>query len=106
MAKQLGAQASELLEVIEAVWGERRAGEIRREADVLSDEAADPKSMTRNYHVYVAAGLPMPAYVRKELAYFLMTGTELAAGRKMTPEISAWLSDALRRLDDFPPPPG
>ena len=103
---RLGAQATELLEVIAEVWGPERRAAIERDAQALAEQAQDPKSLTRKHYVYAAAGLPMPQYAREELAFFLVNRTELDARRKMTPEIKAWLVEALQRLRDLPSPPG
>jgi hypothetical protein len=103
--RSLGAQAGELLEVIESVWGRERAESIRADADSFSQAANHPRSMTRNYHVYIAAGLPMPRYAGEEFAHFLANGTELDAGRKMSPEVREWLVAVLERLRDLPPSP-
>jgi hypothetical protein len=106
MTRSLGAQAAELLEVVEEVWGRDAADAIRRDADAISDAAQDPRSMTRNYHVYLAAGIPMPLYVREEFSHFLAHRTELAAGRKMTSELREWLVGTLNLLGSRPNPPG
>jgi hypothetical protein len=91
---------------VEAAWGVDRVKGVREAADDLARAFGDPRDMTRDYHVYLAAGLPMPRYALDEFVWFMKSGTEKAAGRKMTPEVEEWLREALVLLDELPSSPG